>query len=259
MRSREADAEEAARVPTSDTPAQSLLILPAMRFALLGFALALSGCYPTLPTHFAESTEVLAPGNVGITLAGGPAGFYTKLRGNHLTEAAGGFEGRVRVGIGHSQEIGGSVFAGVGTPVSSGDVNVGAGAKLSYKIAPLPWLAAVADAGIMDLDSASVVIPSGDLAIVAAPYTARDGSQVYTGLRGSLGIPILEGARASDEGITIPVGFAFHASPRWRMFVEGGFVAGFGQFAGQSGSTGLNDTATLGGYGVVAVGYVFGR
>jgi hypothetical protein len=228
-----------------------------MRFALAGFAVALSGCYPTLPTHFAEGTEVLSPGKIGLTVTGGPAGFDTKLRGNHLTEIAGGFEARTRVGVGQQQEIGASVFAGVGAPVSSGDVHIGAGAKLSYKIAPIAWLAVVVDAGVLDLDSASVVVPSGDLAVIVAPYTAPGGTQVYTGLRGSLGIPILKGARASDEGITVPLGLALHASERVRLFVEGGLEAGFGQFAGDAGSSGLNDTSTLGGYGLLGFGYVF--
>jgi hypothetical protein len=228
-----------------------------MRLGLAALALLTSGCYPTLPTHFAESAEVLGPGRVGVTLAGGGAGFDTKLRGNHLGYGGGAFEGRVRVGIGHDQEIGGSVFGGAGTGVSGGDANGGAGAKISYKIGPARWLAFVADAGVMDVNSASVVVPSGDLAAVIAPYTASDGTQVYTGVRGSLGVPILDRARAFDEGITIPVGLAFHASERVRLFAEGGFVAGFGQFAGQAGFTGLNDTSTLGGYGVLAFGYVF--
>jgi hypothetical protein len=228
-----------------------------MRLSLAATLVVTTGCYPALPTHFAESAEVLGPGKVGVTIAGGGAGFDTKLRGKPLTYGAGAFEARVRVGIGHDQEIGGSVFGGVGTGVAGGDANGGAGAKISYKIGPARWLAFVADAGVMDLNSASVVVPSGDLAVVLAPYTASDGTQVYTGVRGSLGVPILEGARAFDEGITVPVGLAFHASERVRMFAEGGFIAGFGQFAGQAGFTGLNDTSTLGGYGVLAFGYVF--
>lgn len=228
-----------------------------MRPGLAAILVVTTGCYPTLPSHFAESAEVLGPGKVGVTIAGGGAGFDTKLRRNQLTYGAGAFEGRVRVGVGHDQEVGASVFGGAGSGVAGGDASGGAGAKISYKIGPARSLAFVADAGIMDLNSASVVVPSGDLAVVFAPYTASDGTQVYTGVRGSLGVPILEGARAFDEGITIPVGVAFRASERVRLFAEGGFVAGFGQFAGQTGFTGLNDTSTLGGYGVVAFGYVF--
>lgn len=228
-------------------------------FVVALVALGSSACYPTLPTHLAEGTEVLAPTKVGVTLAGGAAGFDTKLRDNHGAVFAGAFEARVRVGIGNRQEVGGSIFAGGGTSVANVDIPFGAGAKLSYKIAPTHWFAIVADGGVLDVKAASIVIPSGDLAVIFAPYTAPGGTHIYTGLRGSFGIPILPGAHGADEGLTLPIGVAIHVSDRVRLFVESGVVAGFGQFATQygGGGAGLNDTSSVGGYGVLAFGYLF--
>src|SRR5260221_9781710 len=97
---------------------------------------------PTPPPHLAEGTEVLDPGRVSINVGGGATSFETQCCGaKTANEVAVGFEGRLRTGLRYNQEVGLSAMLGGGTNVGGGDPPFGGGGKLSYKIAPLPWLA----------------------------------------------------------------------------------------------------------------------
>ncbi len=228
----------------------------SFRLALLGL-LASACTYPTLSPHLAEGTDVLKPGQIGLTVAGGGGGGgYTIASGTNSTStstAGGGAEARVRVGLPGHQEIGASGAAGIASAIT-GDPPVVAGGELSYKIAPLPWMAFVVDLGAMDRVISSTAILGGSLAAIFAPYTWKGGSQFYTGLKGSITVPILQDASGTAELIDVPVGLAWHASERVRLYAEGGFLLGFDQI--NSGGT-TTSTSGYGGYGMLAFGYVF--
>jgi hypothetical protein len=234
------------------------IVLMLKRVGLLVIAsVALAGCYPTLPPHLAEGTEVLRPGGVSLNFAGGGAGFAANVSPSPGTSSTtlgvGGLESRVRVGIGGKQEIGAGVFLGVGSATAGGVPPFALGGKLSYKVAPVPWLAIIADGGVLDEGSASVAIIGGDVAVVVAPYTAPNGSQLYVGTRGSFAVPFLQGARATNESIEIPIGVALHTSKRVRFFVEGGPVIGLAQQVDDVAPNVSQDVTSVGAYGIVGV------
>lgn len=238
-----------------------------MRVTLLALLLASAACAPTLPPHFAESTEVLAPREVGITVAGGVAGLDTQSKSGNMNAVDGDFviaagEVRARVGLGARQEIGISGFAGV--DLASKTLAYGGGGKLSYKVAPASWLAFVAGGGAYAFTSGDAPVFGGDLAVILAPYTdPRRGIQVYTGARGSFAIPTFKcsacapgvGAHGASEGLTIPIGVAIHTAERVRFFVEAGFLAGWFQYRDEPPKY-PNDGVVLGGYGLVAVTFI---
>jgi hypothetical protein len=209
--------------------------------------------FPTLAPHFAEGTETLHPKQLGVTVAaGGAAGRYT-ISDTRASSVGGGMELRVRVGLPKQQEVRASGIAGVASK-TTGEPPVALGGELSYKLALLPWLAVTAGVGVLDKVISSTTILGGSLGVIVAPYTARGGTQFYTGAKGSVTVPILEGATGSAELIGVPVGLAWHATTHVRLFVEGGFLLGFGRI--NSGGTTTN-TSGFGGYGLVAFGYVF--
>jgi len=225
-----------------------------------GPCLLLLGCYPTLPPHLAEGTEVLRPGGVSLNFAGGGAGFAANVSPSagttSTTEVAGGLESRVRVGIGAKQEIGASLFVGYGSSYGGAGAPFALGGKLSYKIAPLPWLAFVADAGALSEGSAFVAILGGDLAVIVAPYTFANGSQWYVAARGSFAVPVLSGARAVNESVELPIGLALHTSKRVRLFVEGGPVLGFAQEVTDAAPNFSQGVTSIGAYGVIGVTFI---
>ncbi|HVY46305.1 MAG TPA: hypothetical protein VHB21_10525 [Minicystis sp.] len=186
----------------------------------------------------------------------GAAGLDADCCSKGTAVAAGGLETRVRVGVGAKQEVGGSVFLGMASSAGHGDMPFAIGGKASYKIAPAPWLAFVADGGALVESQASVAIASGDLAAIVAPYVARDGTQLYTGLRGTFAVPVLNGARDVNESLVLPIGVALRSSARTRFFIEGGPLLGFAQLVTDAAPNTSQNVTTLGGYGVAAVGFV---
>jgi hypothetical protein len=229
-----------------------------MRRLLVPFALLASACtvgYPTLPPHLAEGTEVLRPGGVDVNVAlGAGAGGLQDPTGAWATQFGAGFEARLRTGLGAKSEIGASLFAGAGTGQGGGDPPFAVGGKLSYKVAPLPWLAIIAGGGAMDFRVSATAVFSGDLAVVVAPYMAPDGKQLYLGLKGAFAIPVLQDATAVGGSVLVPIGFEIPASKRLRFYIEGGPLAGFGQQSQSAG--GSTSGVGFGGYGVVAFTYV---
>ena len=230
-----------------------MLSRTGMRCLIVSVALVATGCYngyPTLPPQLAEGTTVLAPGSVSLNVAGGAGvAAFPDTTGKSTTQFEAGFEARLRTGLGAKSEIGASVFGGAGTSVGNGDPPFALGGKLSYKVAPVPWFAIIADGGAMDFRVSSTAVFSGDLALVFAPYTSPDGKQLYLGAKGAFTIPVLQGATATGESIVVPIGFEIPTSKRVRFVVEAGPIFGFGQ---QSTSGGSLSTNGYGGYGTVA-------
>ena len=229
-----------------------------VRMAVVG--LATSGCVPTMPSQLAEGTEVLAPREVGLTLAGGGGVVGPCCGTSGKATGFGGAEGRLRVGVGAKQEIGVSAFGGVGGDnASSGAI----GGKLAYKIAPAPWLAFIANAGSYDYitggtGTTHTAVFGGDLAAIVAPYTDSRGTQVYTGARGSFVIPVWSGSHGASEALTVPLGVMLKTGELVRVFLEGGFLAGFGQFRSESPPPDnySGDVTLVGGYGTAAVQFI---
>ena len=210
-----------------------------------------SACYSTMPPHLAEGTEVLRPGQVNLNVAGG-AGYGERVAGgSNDAQFGAGFEVRSRVGLGAKQEFGVSVMGGMGTSVGGGDPPFALGGKLSYKVAPLPWLAFVASGGAMDYAVSATAVIGGDLAVIVAPYTAANGNQLYIAAKGSFIVPVLKNATGIDEAIIVPIGLSFRASERVRFYVEAGPIAGFYQ---QSNTT--TSITAVGGYSVVALTFL---
>ena len=129
-----------------------------MRTMTITLGLGLNACYATVQPHLAESTEVLAPHAASVTVAGGVGVLGDNCCRNVAAQYVGGLEARVRVGVGAHQEVGVSLLAGAGSPVGNGDPPFAGGGTLSYKIAPVRWLAFIASAGAVDMSSASVVV-----------------------------------------------------------------------------------------------------
>jgi len=229
-----------------------------MRYRVVSLATLLvgvaTGCYPTLPPHLGEGTEVLGPGRVNLAVAGGAGSFEGKdATGAYVNQFAAGIEARVRTGVGANSEVGASFIGGMGTNVGGGDPPFALGGKLSYKWGPLPWLAIVVDAGAMDFAVASVALFSGDLAVITAPYTWANGMQFYVGAKGAFSVPVLSNATNVNEAIIVPIGLRIPTSEKVRFFVEAGPIAGFAQ---QSSSGGSSSTNSFGGYGTLSLTFL---
>jgi hypothetical protein len=202
------------------------LAVGALTGALASGEIALSGCSPLtapVPFHLAETAQVLKPGAASVTAFAGGGGLG--LDGN-----GGGLGLRVRVGVGARQEAGfegTAIHVDTGTHDSNSPSYVGTSwsfaGKLSWKAAPLGWLAVITGVGA----SQSVIgsAAGGDLAVVFSTARALGGWFIpYGGLRAGVAVPVGHG---TDGGVTtelvVPVGFA-SVMGRARFFVEGGYL-----------------------------------
>jgi hypothetical protein len=226
-------------------------------FAAL-LAMCSAGCFATIPAPFGEGTEVLKPHATGVTLlaAGGGAGGLCS--GTQSCPGQGGVGGelRVRLGLRGNQEIGVSGYgAFLGrTADASGKTPPStfiAGGEVSYKIAPVSWFALVGGAGAADQGGNFVV--GGNLGAIIAPYTSEHGSQLYTGARGSFGIPVINGAKSATESVIVPVGFSFKSGGDVRVFLESGLAIGFNQLSTDGPPPTSQSSTYVGGYGAVGI------
>lgn len=226
----------------------------------LTVATACAACAPLTPAppfHFSETAEVIRRGQVGVTAAGGwgTLGFGS----------AWGGAARVRVGIGHGQEVG---IEGAAAAVSTSDSNGGTsasnrpwighssafGGKLSWKGAPACCLAAIV--GIGATTSAVGPAVGGDVGIVlSAPWRVSP----YAGFRGIFAVPVGDRPDPAYPGFTRGVvaagGLAFGTS-KARLFLEGGLLATSTDFSDADGRSGTRNHT--GYYCVAGLGFVFG-
>lgn len=157
---------------------------------------------------------MLRPGQLGVTLAAGGGGV------NWGRGAGGG--GRVRVGVGARQELGAE-----GTVLYAGPDNhqdplrpwqgghFAGAAKLTWKVAPLPWLAFLAGAG----GARSVVGTTGGGDLAAITSTSRllaNRWRPYGGARGVIAVPVgrsTDDAGGITEGLIVAIGttYALHS------------------------------------------------
>ena len=117
------------------------------------------------------------------------------------------------------------------------------GGALSYKLGAAPWLAFVANAGAIDQSF------GGDVALIVAPYTDSGGRQIYTGLRGSVAIPLVPDVRAATTAVTAPIGLSLRPTSASRVFLEAGVMAGGQQTDGFD----AQRVGGVGGYASIAV------
>src|SRR5439155_16677105 len=96
-----------------------------------------------------------------------------------------------------------------------------------------------------------------DLAVIVAPWTAANGTQLYTGAKGGFAVPVLQNAQATSESFTLPVGISVHTSDRVRLIFEVGSVIGLTQLHSGAKPGATQDAASPGGYGLFAFGYNF--
>lgn len=189
----------------------------------------------------AETSDVLRPGSVTTTVYGGPGAFT----GSTDSTRVGGAMGRLRVGIGHAQEVGiegGAYFQGV-----PGRGNIWGTVKLRWK-RRLRVGALVTGAGLTWLDRLSGW--GGDIAWVGSTTAfGRRDLHAYGGLRASLMFPPSTSIGGISGAAMLPVGLVWDASADWRIFVETGLVgAGTGAREGW-----------FGGYGALAISYAWWR
>ena len=234
------------------TPRRVIMMAHHRRLVCVAaLGLTSSACYSTMPPHLAEGTEVLRPGQVNLNVAGG-AGYGERVAGeSNDAQFGAGFEGAVPRGPRRKAGARRKRHGWMGTSVGGGDPPFALGGKLSYKVAPLPWLAFVASGGAMDYAVSATAVIGGDLAVIVAPYTAANGNQLYIAAKGSFIVPVLKNATGIDEAIIVPIGLSFRASERVRFYVEAGPIAGFYQ---QSNTT--TSITAVGGYSVVALTFL---
>ncbi len=180
----------------------------------LGLAalLAAAGCNPVLvptPLQLGETAPALGAGDVSIT---GQAGGGTAV----LDGSGFGAAGRVRVGVGHQQEVGVEGFfayADTGKQRYSGQFG---GGKASYKLELDPHFALIAGAGFGTGTTGTSV--GGDLAALVSGASAL---RPYLGVRGAYGVRVT-GTGDNVVALSVPFGISLAVSDTVRIFGEAG-------------------------------------
>lgn len=182
-----------------------------MRAALLSLALC-GGCIPAVPFVAGETAEVLKPREVSAAVYGG-GGAFTGT-GSSGSGCCGGAMARVRVGVGHAQEVGvegGAYFAG-GAAWGS--------AKLAWKLQAREHWAIVAGVGTSFIDNAVGV--GGDAGVIVSTSPFRDRLSLYAGLRATMTIDTA--GVVSDGGGILSAGVSYDVTRGFRIALEVGAV-----------------------------------
>lgn len=196
------------------------------------FVLLAPGCAPlspAIPLHTMETTEVLPARKFSFGFVAGGGGLAQEGSG-------GGAALRVRAGVGAQQEVGveGAVlYVDTGTPRSTGPrwtgQNTAYGMRLSWKMAPLPFLATLAGLGAASAPTGTSLSP--DLGVLVSPgRLLLDRFRPYTAVRGVFSFPVgrdinLNGGVTAS--LVVPAGLMYQPSRSLRLFLEGGaFLTG---------------------------------
>jgi hypothetical protein len=203
-----------------------------------------------------ETADVLAAKQVAFSVAGGGGGGQSTSGGSAVSGCCGGGALRVRVGVGHSQEVGAEV--GI---IGAADNNSGAVypmGKIRYKLGFAHRLAFVAGSGLAGGINTSgqrtPVYIGSDAAIIASTVPLGGAVQVYGGGRFTFSLPADSKfyENSPTQGFIFPLGVAFPANRQWQLFIEGGLITGISEVEVS------NQTKTygwIGGYGAVAFQY----
>ena len=211
----------------------------------LAVALLCGGCIPAVPFVVGETAEALAPREVSAAVYGG-GGAFTGSGTAH--DCCGGAMARLRVGVGHAQEVGvegGAYFDGSGAWGT---------AKLDWKLQLREHYAIVAGVGTSFADN--VVGVGGDAGVIASTSPWRDQVRLYAGLRATMMIDT--GGATSDGGGILSGGVAWEPTRRWRVAMEIGAV-GSAFHDRQPNELVPANAGWFGGYGAAVVSYAWRR
>jgi hypothetical protein len=218
-----------------------------MRAVLL--ALACGGCIPAVPFAFGETAETLKPREVSAAIYGGGGAFTGSTSSGR--ECCGGAMARVRVGIGHAQEVGiegGQYYQG-----HPGNGSIWATGKLVWKLQLREHYALIGGIGMTWLYGVGL---GGDAGVIASTSPFREQVRLYAGLRATM-IVDTTGA-TSDAGAVLSGGLAWDATRRVRLAIEIGAVGG-GAHNREQGNFTPEWTGWFGGYGAALVSYAWRR
>lgn len=219
-----------------------------MRAAIL--AIACAGCYPAVPFVVGETAEVLKPREVSAAIYGGGGAFTGASSSN---ECCGGVMGRVRVGVGRSQEVG--VDGGVYLSGHPGNGAVWGTGKLAWKLQLREHWALTGGVGLTWIDTANVAL-GGDAGVIASTSPLYGTPlQLYAGLRVTMMVQTDGGI--SDGGGVLSGGLAWNVTRGLRLAFEAGAI-GAGAHARQSALI-PNNQGWFGGYGAALVSYAWRR
>jgi hypothetical protein len=208
-----------------------------MRFLAL-LTLLLGGC-TMLSTPMLETADVLARKQVAVTIGGGGGGGYSTVP---FTEGipGGAFGGglRLRVGVGHDEEVGIDTVANGFTYRDEGQIDWAVAARINWKVAR-DGVALIVGSGII-VESSGLVLYGGDAAVVSSTGSVAGSPKVHFYGGGRVGFLVPATADPYRDGIpvylTLPLGFAFDASDNVRFFVEGGPTGSLGFSHGATGA-----------------------
>jgi len=215
-----------------------------MRAVIL--ALACGGCIPAVPFVVGETAEVLEPREVSAAVYGG-GGAFTGT-GSSGGGCCGGAMGRVRVGVGHAQEVGveGGAYLDSGGAWGT--------AKLDWKLQLNEHYALVAGVGTSFIGG--LVGLGGDAGVIASTSPWRDRVRLYAGLRATMMVQT-DGV-ISDGGGVLSGGVAYEPTRRLRVALEIGAVGG-GFHDRQPNDFVPANAGWFGGYGAAVISYAWRR
>lgn len=221
-----------------------------MRAALLSLALC-GGCLPAVPFVAGETAETLKPREVSAAIYGGGGAFTGSSSSG--SDCCGGAMARVRVGVGHAQEVG--VDGGVYLEGHPGKGSVWGSGKLAWKLQLREHYALVAGVGLTFIGS--TVGLGGDAGVIASTSPLLGtGLQLYCTLR--LTMIAHTYGDVSDGGAVLASGLSWSASRRWRLAAEVG-VVGAGEHDVPSMGLAPQNHAYFGAYGAALVSYAWRR
>jgi hypothetical protein len=213
-----------------------------------------AGCIPSVPFVAAETAETLEAREVSAAVYGG-GGVFTGSSSSG-PECCGGAMGRLRVGIGHAQEVGidaGAYFSG-----HPGKGSIWGTGKLGWKLRLGEHYALVGGAGLTFIDRQVGV--GGDFGALASTRLGARPLSLYTGLRGTLMVAAARdvyGNGGVSGGALLPLGVAWDATRRLRLLLEAGLVGGAN--VEDLLHNGKSYSGWFGSYGALAVSYAWRR
>jgi len=214
-------------------------------------ALALGGCIPAVPFVVGETAETLKAREVSAAVYGG-GGAFTGSTGSSGGGCCGGVMGRVRVGVGRSQEVGAE--GGVYLSGGPGNGSVWGTAKLAWKLQLNEHYAVVGGVGTTFIGG--TVGLGGDAGVIASTSPWRESISLYAGLRATMMIDT--GGAISDGGGVLSGGISYALPRHLRVAVELGAIGG-GAHNRQTGSVIPENSGWFGGYGAALVSYAWRR
>ncbi len=241
--------------------------MPTRWLTLVAVALT-AGCTPIIPMHFGETAEVIAKKEISLTVSGGGgSGSATPVSGgsaNNVKDCCGGGAGRVRFGIGHNMEVGVEAeILGIGD-TKGGDIILGG--KVSYKYAPIPFLAILAGVGAVGTLGVNNNNKNGDaglgadIGVVASTPVLAKILRIYGGARFSFVVPVrgdIYAGGGPTQAIVIPVGISLEPNPRWRVYAEGGYLGGWSENNYAVNGNAFGSINWNGGYAALNVAYIW--